>query len=497
MATTPSKSWSIHTRPEIIERYEILHRIGSGAYSDVYKARRRSDGVIVALKEIHDYQSAYREIEALRALQNSPNVVVLHEYFWREDEDEDAVLVLEYLRSDLATVIKEAKREKERGEREMGIGEIKRWMVQILHGVDACHRNSIVHRDLKPSNLLISEGGLLKLADFGQARILLGPGFDAIDEALHPLQQNPPDEEYRYQPPEDDPQTDNSGQQGPSNQEQDIMRQEEYLKQLDELKNKDSLSEIDKEFNLNDGDTSCLATCTNSDYEDDFLKNSYSYDAEEGGNDGYGQMTSCIGTRWYRAPELLYGSMVYGPEIDLWSLGCIFAELLTLEPLFPGTSDIDQLSKIFSILGNLNEENYPGCSKLPDYRTISFSKIENPVGLEAFLPNRSPDEIILVKKLICYDPSSRATAMELLHDKYLNEEPLPVPLSELRVPSSTSGQDEDSPCGWDDYRYMESDSDFEDFGPVKVTTTDTGFSIQQQKSDGNPEKTTETVKVEL
>lgn len=162
----PNRSWSIHTRPEIIQKYEILERVGAGAYSDVYKGRRLSDDLIVALKEIHDYQSAFREIEALQVLQSSPNVVVLHEYFWSEDED--AVLVLEFLRTDLASLIKDAKRKWEDG---ISGGEIKRWMVQILHAVDACHRNSIVHRDLKPSNLLISETGVLKLADFGQVML--------------------------------------------------------------------------------------------------------------------------------------------------------------------------------------------------------------------------------------------------------------------------------------------------------------------------------------
>lgn len=155
------KSWSIHTRPEIIAKYQILERVGAGAYSDVYKGRRLSDNLIVALKEVHDYQSAFREIEALQILQGSPNVVVLHEYFWREDED--AVLVLEFLRSDLASVIADAKRENG-----LSVGEIKRWMIQILCGVDACHRNMIVHRDLKPGNLLVGDDGVLKLADFGQ-----------------------------------------------------------------------------------------------------------------------------------------------------------------------------------------------------------------------------------------------------------------------------------------------------------------------------------------
>lgn len=71
------------------------------------------------------------------------------------------------------------------------------------------------------------------------------------------------------------------------------MSKEEYFRVLDEVKAK----ELDKETSVPDGDTSCLATCTTSDIEDDILKGSYSYEAEEGGDDGNGALTSCVGTR--------------------------------------------------------------------------------------------------------------------------------------------------------------------------------------------------------
>ncbi|XP_021276450.1 cyclin-dependent kinase F-1 [Herrania umbratica] len=467
------KSWSIHTRPEIVAKYEIMERVGSGAYSDVYRGRRLSDNLMVALKEVHDYQSAFREIEALQMLQNCPNIVVLHEYFWREDED--AVLVLEFLRTDLAAVIREAKR-KEGGVR---LGEVKRWMLQILCGVDACHRNMIVHRDLKPGNLLVSDDGVLKLADFGQARILMEPGFVADNDNQQSYEQNTGYQENISPPLDSVPGTDSLQNPGYNNLVEEDMSREEYFRQFVELKAKrHAMDETDKETNINDGNTSCLATGTISDIEDDPLKSSYSYEAEEGGDDEHGALTSCVGTRWFRAPELLYGSTDYGLEVDLWSLGCIFSELLTLEPLFPGISDIDQLGRIISVLGKLTEEVWPSCCKLPDYRTISFAKIEKPTGLEACLPNRSPYEISLVKRLVCYDPANRATAMELLNDKYFNEEPLPVPTSELHVPLTKNDHDEDSPGEWNDYNDMGSDSDFDDFGPVNVRTTSSGFSIQ-------------------
>ncbi|KAL0346609.1 UNVERIFIED_CONTAM: Cyclin-dependent kinase F-1 [Sesamum calycinum] len=463
----PSKSWSIYTRREITSKYEILERVGSGAYSDVYRARRLSDSLTVALKEVHDYQSAFREIEALQTLQNCPNVIVLHEYFWREDED--AVLVLEYLPTDLAAVIKAAKKEWEGGIR---LGEVKRWMVQILRGLDVCHRNSIVHRDLKPSNLLISAEGLLKIADFGQARILLAPVF--VDgDAYNQFDEQPSSSQTAFArpaevvPPLDSQVIEERGELG-----SEKCGMEPY-----DVRINDFSGDIDEDSATHDGGTSCLATCAASDVEDPFQQ-TYSYEAEEGRIDGNGPLTSCVGTRWFRAPELLYGSTNYGLEIDLWSVGCIFAELLSLEPLFPGNSDIDQLGKIFSILGNLTDEVWPGCVRLPDYKIISFGKVEKPVGLEACLPNRSPDEVLLVRKLLCFDPASRATAMELLHDKYLNEEPLPIPLSELRIPSKHGIQDEDSSVEWNDYKDFDSDSDFDDFGSSHITTTDNGFSIR-------------------
>ncbi|KAI3443763.1 hypothetical protein Pfo_000428 [Paulownia fortunei] len=463
----PSKSWSIHTRREITSKYEILERVGSGAYSDVYKARRRSDSLTVALKEVHDYQSAFREIEALQTLQNCPNILVLHEYFWSEDDD--AVLVLEYLPTDLAAVIKAAKKEWEDG---ISVGEVKRWMVQILRGVDACHRNSIVHRDLKPSNLLISADGLLKIADFGQARILLASGF-VDDDAYNQFNEQPSSNQATLaRPPEVVPTLD-----GQLMQEHAELGSEKCGVEPDDLRINDFPNDVDEESITHDGAASCLATCTTSDLEDPF-QHSYSYEAEEGGLNGNGPLTSCVGTRWFRAPELLYGSTSYGLEIDLWSVGCIFAELLSLEPIFQGNSDIDQLGKIFSILGNLTDEIWPGCVQLPDFKIISFGKVEKPIGLETCLRNGSPDEVLLVRKLLCFDPAGRATAMELLHDKYLNGEPFPVPLSELRIPSKHGSHDEDSSVEWNDYKDFESDSDFDDFGSSHITTTESGFSIR-------------------
>lgn len=69
--------------------------------------------------------------------------------------------------------------------------------------------------------------------------------------------------------------------------------------------------------------------------------------------------THRVVTRFYRAPELLFGARAYGPSIDIWAVGCIIAELLLRVPFLPGESDLDQLTKIFTTLGSPSEETWP------------------------------------------------------------------------------------------------------------------------------------------
>ncbi|KAL6602729.1 hypothetical protein ACP70R_043090 [Stipagrostis hirtigluma subsp. patula] len=466
-------SWSIHGRADVTSRYEVLGRAGSGAYADVYRGRRRSDGAAVALKEVHDAVSARREADALLAASgsSSPHVVALLDHFPGGDCDDD-VLVLEWLPLDLAAVVRDARR---RGGG-LPAPQLKRWMLQVLEGVAACHRAGVVHRDLKPANLLISEEGVLKVADFGQARILqqTAPTYQDTQECepssgMEPWvsQQSTVLERAEEEPPSHEPEIH-------AGQEPETLTAADYLRELDHLRAKST--DVDK-MSLQDGNASCLATCSTGDIEDDPFRTSYSYDVEEGVGGESGTFTSCVGTRWFRAPELLYGSTNYGQEVDLWSLGCILAELLNLEPIFPGISDIDQISRIISILGNITEETFPGCSKLPDYNKIFFNKVEKPIGLEACLPNRSASEVRIIKQLLCYDPAKRASAADLLNDRYFVEEPLPAPIEGLQIPESKD-EDDDSMEEWANYRDGGSDSDFDEFGSMDVTKSDKGFSIR-------------------
>lgn len=75
-------------------------------------------------------------------------------------------------------------------------------------------------------------------------------------------------------------------------------------------------------------------------------------------------------TLWYRAPEVLLGGKHYSPAVDIWSIGCIFAEMATGTPLFPGDSEIDQIFNISRLLGTPGEDNWPGVSTLPDFKPL-------------------------------------------------------------------------------------------------------------------------------
>jgi cell division cycle 2-like protein len=85
-----------------------------------------------------------------------------------------------------------------------------------------------------------------------------------------------------------------------------------------------------------------------------------------------GTYTPTVVTLWYRAPELLLGAPKYGPAIDVWSLGCIMAELLASEPLFTGKTEIDQLGKMFATLGVPTDTVWPGFKELPGTRRVNL-----------------------------------------------------------------------------------------------------------------------------
>ncbi|KAJ8515453.1 hypothetical protein ONZ45_g4970 [Pleurotus djamor] len=122
-------------------------------------------------------------------------------------------------------------------------------------------------------------------------------------------------------------------------------------------------------------------------------------------------------TLWYRAPEVLLGSRHYSTAIDMWSVGCIFAEMaMHGHPLFPGDSEIDQIFKIFRILGTPSEESWPGVSQLPDYKA-SFPQWSQQ-DLSRIVDALDEDGLDMLKKTLTYDSAKRISAKRALLHPY-------------------------------------------------------------------------------
>lgn len=137
-------------------------------------------------------------------------------------------------------------------------------------------------------------------------------------------------------------------------------------------------------------------------------------------------------TRAYRAPELFFGCDSYGTEVDVWSVGCIFGELLLRKPLFDGASDIDQLSQIFELLGSPGENGWTDAATLPFY--LRF-KDTNPRPLhERFSAELSTAGVELLRKMLALDPKTRISVDDALAHAFFEEAPLPVDASELVIP---------------------------------------------------------------
>ncbi|KAL2068388.1 hypothetical protein VTL71DRAFT_16486 [Oculimacula yallundae] len=139
------------------------------------------------------------------------------------------------------------------------------------------------------------------------------------------------------------------------------------------------------------------------------------------------KLTQLVVTLWYRAPELLLGTEKYGTAVDMWSIGCIFGELLTKEPLLQGKNEVDELSKIFEICGIPTEESWPGFKRLPNARSLKLPK--NPIThgsvLRAKFPFLTKAGAELLINLLSLNPERRMGAKEVLEHGFFREDPKP------------------------------------------------------------------------
>ena len=130
-----------------------------------------------------------------------------------------------------------------------------------------------------------------------------------------------------------------------------------------------------------------------------------------------GNLTPLVGTKWYKAPEIIFGNKIYDKTVDIWSFGCLMAELFLLEPLFPGATDFEMINLIFGFLGFSKEDEEVLKPKLK----INYREMKDSI-FESTFDTADKDSIDLMKKMLCANPKKRINIDEVLLHPYLSGE---------------------------------------------------------------------------
>jgi cyclin-dependent kinase 7 len=157
-----------------------------------------------------------------------------------------------------------------------------------------------------------------------------------------------------------------------------------------------------------------------------------------------GNMTAVVCTQWYRAPELFFGSTHYGASIDIWATGCIFCEMLprqrggkqssshTRGPLFDATNDVEQLQKIFELMGTPSDDVWPLAKQLPKHLVFTHLPPPSAPWPETMFPescHAASGTADFIQSLLALDPNDRASALEALESEYMTSDIGPRPAS--------------------------------------------------------------------
>ncbi|RIA95764.1 Pkinase-domain-containing protein [Glomus cerebriforme] len=295
------------TSEEFELAYTVTKVVGNGSFGVVYQAKLIKSSEEVAIKKVlQDKRFKNRELQIMK-LVSHPNIVCLKSFFYSNGDKKDEVylnLVLEYV----PETVYRASRLYAKSKQMMPMLNIKLYMYQLFRSLAYIHSLGICHRDIKPQNLLLNPAtGILKLCDFGSAKIL-----------------------------------------------------------------------VTGEPNV-----------------------------------------SYICSRYYRAPELIFGATNYTTNIDVWSTGCVMAELMLGHPLFPGESGIDQLVEIIKVLGTPTREQIKTMN--PNYMEHKFPQIKPHPFSKVFRARTPPEAIDLISRLLEYTPSNRLTAIQAMCHPFFDE----------------------------------------------------------------------------
>lgn len=301
-------------------QYTQCKIVGNGSFGVVFQTKLSPSNEDAAIKRVlQDKRFKNRELQIMRIVRH-PNIVQLKAFYYSNGERKDEVY-LNLVQEFVPETVYRASRFFNKMKTTMPILEVKLYIYQLFRALAYIHSQGICHRDIKPQNLLLDPtSGILKLCDFGSAKILV---------------ENEPNVSY-------------------------------------------------------------------------------------------------ICSRYYRAPELIFGATNYTTKIDVWSTGCVMAELMLGQPLFPGESGIDQLVEIIKVLGTPTREQIRTMN--PNYMEHKFPQIK-PHPFSKVFRKADNNALDLIARLLEYTPTERLAAVQAMVHPFFDELRNP----DVKLPDSRHG----------------------------------------------------------
>lgn len=397
----------------ILDNYEPVKVLGSGSYGKVIEALDRKTKAKVAIKKINylfedivDTKRILREITLLRFMKNPYIVQLLDIEYDRKNKDFDSIyLIFECLPSDLKKIIKSGLN--------INNTDVKLLVYHILCGLKYIHSCAVLHRDIKPGNILLDDNYQIKICDFGLARCV-----------------NKDDDEEVVEKPVT------------AHRELDKSKHKAALDKFAGKKKEDDPKEA-KDKEESSVSTSSSSTKKHPPKLKDMKRNKKD------------QVLSVhVVSRWYRAPELILIETNYTGAIDIWSVGCIFAELMMMmkenaptfmdrQPLFPGkycfplsppdsnkvdvnehgfpNNKADQLNVICDVIGSPSEEDMEFITDPNGKLYLKSMKKKGKSDLKKKFPGSCPEALDLLEKMLLFNPYKRIKVNECLEHPYFKD----------------------------------------------------------------------------